>query len=440
MTVEGDFESTTDNPALVDVLRKRIAAEGAITFHDYMETVLYHPQLGYYASREPMGREGDYLTSPEVHSMFGALVGKELVEMWRSMGEPAAFHVVEQGAGTGRMAHDLLRWASRRDPAFFAATRFRIVEISTSLRERQQQTLAALPDLRAGQIDWLEGLPDDIEGVVLSNELLDSFPVHRVAMDPPPSTGTDPSSSFGTDLTPNPFPTGEGASRLREIHVTFTEGRFGEELGGASTARIGEYFAALGTMPPEGCTVEVNLHAVDWMTDVASKLRRGFVLTFDYGYEASELYAPWRRDGTLMGFYKHNPSQDPYARIGKQDLTAHVDFTSIKRAGEEYGLSVAGFTTQARFLSSLGIGAAVGEVAKEAPGALEEYYARRRAVTELIDPAGLGRIRVLAQRKGVEPSALAGFSTAMLSADKERINGLGGPHPRPLPQGRGRAR
>ena len=111
-----------------------------------------------------------------------------------------------------------------------------------------------------------------------------------------------------------------------------------------------------------------------------------------------------------MSFYNHNPSHDPYARIGKQDLTAHVDFTSIKRAGEEHGLSVAGCTTQARFLASLGIGAALGEVAKEAPGALEEYYARRRAVQELIDPAGLGRIRVLAQRKGVEQATLTGFS------------------------------
>lgn len=381
--MEGEFESTTNNPALVDVLRRRIESEGAITFHDYMDTALYHPQLGYYASRQPMGREGDYLTSPEVHPMFGALVGKKLAEMRRAMGEPAAFDVVEQGAGTGRMAHDVLRWASRRDPTFFAATRYRIVEISTSLRERQQQTLAALPDLRDGQVEWLDKLPDRIEGVVLSNELLDSFPVHRVVM---------------TD----------GA--MREVYVSYKDRQFDEELRAPSTTRLKQYFADLGIQPSNGCTVEVNLHAIDWMADVADKLRRGFVLTFDYGYDARELYAPWRRGGTLMCFHGHNPSNDPYARIGKQDMTAHIDFTSIKRAGEEHGLSVAGFTTQARFLANLGIGAALGEVAKETPGALEEYYARRRAVTELIDPAGLGRIRVLAQRKGVEQSTLLGFT------------------------------
>jgi SAM-dependent MidA family methyltransferase len=396
----GEFESTTDNPALVDVLRKRVESEGAITFHDYMETALYHPQFGYYASRQPMGREGDYLTSPEVHPMFGGLVGKQLAEMWRAMGEPAAFDVVEQGAGTGRLAHDLLRWASRREPAFFAATRYRIIEISASLRERQQDTLAALPDLRDQQIEWLDELPDAIEGVVLTNELLDSFPVHRVIdLTPGPET----------DLPPSPLPKGMG--NLSEVYVSYEDEQFVEELRAVSTPRLADYFAEIGIRPSAECTVEVNLHAIDWMAEVATKLRRGFVLTFDYGYEARELYAPWRRDGTLMGFYLHNPSNDPYARIGKQDMTAHVDFTSIKRAGEERGLSVAGFTTQARFLANLGIGAAVGEVAKEEPGALEEYYARRRAVTELIDPAGLGRIRVLAQRKGVEESTPTGFSS-----------------------------
>jgi SAM-dependent MidA family methyltransferase len=385
----GEFESTTENAALVALLRERIEREGAITSHDYMETVLYHPQLGYYASRQPMGREGDYLTSPEVHPMFGALVGKQIAEMWRAMGEPAAFDIVEQGAGTGRLAHDVLRWASRRESAFFAATTCRIVEISASLRERQRQTLAVVPDAR---VEWLDELPDEIDGVVLTNELLDSFAVHRV-----------------TALTPVPSPA-SGRGELAEVFVGSRDGPFVEELRPLSTPRIEGYFDALELWPSAGCTVEVNLHAIDWMADVASKLRRGFVLTFDYGYEAPDLYAPWRTDGTLMCFYQHNPSHDPYARIGKQDMTAHVDFTSIKRAGAEHGLEFAGFTTQARFLANMGIGAALEEVAREEPGALEEYYARRRAVTELIDPAGLGKIRVLAQRKGVDATTLTGFA------------------------------
>jgi SAM-dependent MidA family methyltransferase len=197
--------------------------------------------------------------------------------------------------------------------------------------------------------------------------------------------------------------------QLLELFVVSGDEGFAEEARQLSDPRIAAYFEQLGLLPGEGCVAEVNLRAVDWMHDVASKLARGFVLTFDYGYEAAELYAPWRKDGTLMCFYRHNPSNDPYARIGRQDMTSHVDFTTLMREGKELGLEVAGFTTQARFLSILGIGAGVDAAARESPGALEEYYARRRAVQELIDPAGLGRVRVLTQRKGVAADDLAGF-------------------------------
>jgi SAM-dependent MidA family methyltransferase len=144
------------------------------------------------------------------------------------------------------------------------------------------------------------------------------------------------------------------------------------------------------------------------MRQVAAALGRGFVLTFDYGHEAAELYAPWRRDGTLLCFYRHNPSSDPYARIGKQDMTAHVDFTSLVEEGRRHGLEPLGLTTQARFLAALGIGEALART----PGvelSLEEYYSRRRAVTELLDSAGLGRIRVLVQAKGAQACHLRGL-------------------------------
>jgi SAM-dependent MidA family methyltransferase len=292
------------------------------------------------------------------------------------MGKPETFDVVEQGAGSGRLASAVLRWAQRREPAFARAMRYRIVEISSSLRAQQQETLAGAED-----VEWLDELPDGIEGCVLSNELLDSFPVHRIVQE---------------------------HGQLQELYVSWEDGRFVELRGAPSTERIEQYFAQLGIASGEGCVAEVNLHAVDWMQSVAERLRRGFVLTFDYGYEASELYAPWRRDGTLLCFYRHNASTDPYVRAGKQDMTSHVDFTTLARTGREHGLNVAGCTTQSRFLANMGIGEGV-DAAKESPEALEEYYARRRAVQELIDPAGLGRIRVLAQGKGVEAAELQGF-------------------------------
>ena len=175
---QDDFESATENAALVEVLRRRIDAEGAISFHDFMEMVLYHPQLGYYVTREPMGREGDYLTSPEVNPIFGAMVGKQLLQFWQLMDRPERFDIVEQGAGSGRMARDLLRWAGKREPEFAQAIRYRIFEISPSLRTRQEATLAAGG---AGDVEWLGPLPDEVIGCCLSTELVDSCPVHRAA-------------------------------------------------------------------------------------------------------------------------------------------------------------------------------------------------------------------------------------------------------------------
>jgi SAM-dependent MidA family methyltransferase len=261
---------------------------------------------------------------------------------------------------------------------------YRIAETSPALAERQRHALGAL-GLPEGKVTWEPGeapAAGSVSGCVLSNELVDSFPVHRVAVE-------------GGDL--------------REVYVVWRESRFEEELGPPSTPALGAYFERLGLLPGEGCRAEVNLAALDWMRQVAAALTRGFVLTLDYGHEAAELYAPWRRDGTLLCFYRHNPSSDPYARIGKQDMTAHIDLTSLVEEGRRHGLEPLGITTQARFLAALGI----GEALARKPGAelsLEEYYARRRAITELLDGAGLGRIRVLVQSRGVGPCSLRGLA------------------------------
>jgi len=387
-----EFESTAENPLLVAEMRARLEREGRMTFRDFMEMALYHPRHGYYRSpREKMGRAGDFLTSPEVHPLFGHMVGRQLAEMWEVMGSPARFDLLEMGAGNGLLARDLLRWAQRLHPAFFEAMTYRIAETSPALVERQRQTLEAL-GLRLGRkVTWEPGeapVSGSVSGCLLSNELVDSFPVHRVAVE---------------------------GGELLEVHVVWQEGRFQEELGPLSTPELGAYFERLGLLPGEGCRAEVNLAALVWMRRVAAALARGFAITFDYGHEAGHLYAPWRRDGTLLCFYRHNPSSDPYARVGKQDMTAHVDFTSLVEEGRRHGLELLGVTSQSRFLAALGIGEALARLPDgqaPAPGAelsLEEYYARRRAVSELLDPAGLGRIRVLVQARGVGPCELRGL-------------------------------
>lgn len=371
-----EFEPVTENAALKQAILEAIGkAGGAIPFRDFMALVLYHPTLGYYTSpREKIGRSGDYLTSPELSPMFGAMVGRQLREMWQNLGSPPAFDTVEAGPGTGVLARDILTWAMRADDAFAAALRYTLVETSSTLAKRQQATLAA-----DGLTAKLRNkLPSGVSGCILSNELLDAMPVHRVAFE-------------------------NGA--LREVYVTAD---FSEEFRDPHSDVIA-YFDALGLLPGEGCRAEVNLEAPAWMTGAARALGRGYVLTFDYGYEAPELFASWRTEGTLMCFYRHNPSHEPYARIGHQDMTAHLDFTTIRHAGEAAGLITLGLTTQSQFLGALGVAEALAQPAGPEPD-MEEYFARRRSVTDLLDPAGLGRVKVLVQAKGVEGtlSGLAG--------------------------------
>jgi SAM-dependent MidA family methyltransferase len=381
--VNSEFESITESGPLVRELRARIERDGPITFRDFMEAALYHPKHGYYTtSAGATSRGGDFVTSPEVHSIFGTLVAKTLLELWETMGRPARFDVVEQGGGSGLLARDIMRWvhaydqSSRREP-FAAALRYTLVERSPAMRAAQESALAEL-DLPEGVVTWRDELPDGIEGVVLSNELIDAFPVHRVMRE---------------------------GSELREVGVALNGERFVDELRPLSTPALAAYFDTLGLLPGEGCYAEVNLDAADWMRHVGSSLKRGYVLTFDYGYEAADLYAPWRRDGTLLCFSKQSASSDPYQRIGKQDMTASVDFTTLKRVGEEAGLATLAMTDQASFLVRLGIGEGIAA----AQGEMEEYFARRKVVMDLIDPARLGRVKVLLQGKGVPEALPRGF-------------------------------
>ncbi|MDP9180976.1 MAG: SAM-dependent methyltransferase [Chloroflexota bacterium] len=376
-----EFDTVTENAALKDVIIKRIQAEHDISFRDFMAMVLYHPALGYYTSRrDPIGREADYVTSPELSPLFGAMIGRQLREMWERLGSAPVFDVVEAGAGCGVLARDILAWARRAAPPLFAALHYAIVEPHAAAMYRQREHLSA--EGLVPKVSWAAEIPLDVSGCIFSNELLDAMPVHRVAVE---------------------------NAKLREIHVTWDGTRFTEELRKPDPP-VAAYFKRLKLLPGEGCRAEVNLGALAWIREAFASLTRGFLMTIDYGYEAAELYASWRQDGTLLCFYRQNPSADPYARIGRQDMTAHVDFTSIRRAGEAAGLATLGLVTQSQFLANLGLAEAL-QPPPEAAG-LEEYAARRRAVTELLDPAGLGRLRVLVQAKSVTDSSLTGLASA----------------------------
>jgi len=376
-----EFDSLTESTPLVAALRDRIAREGPITFRDFMEAALYDPRHGYYATQDAStSRAWDYVTSPEVHPIFGTLVAKQIIELWRALGSPARFDVVEPGAGRGLLARDILRRAAR-EPGFADAVRYHIVERFGRLQRLQEASLIEA-EIEPARVTWHDALPRMGDGCVVSNELFDSFPVHRVA---------------------------NHNGRLRELYVDLHGGRFVDRLGPPSTDELRAYFDQLGLLPGDGCIAEVNLAAAAWMQEAAASVGRGYVLTFDYGYEAPELYAPWRRDGTLLCFYRQSASSDPYQRVGRQDITSSVDFTTLRRAGEEAGMRTAGYTDQADFLTRLGIAEGVATIARERPAEMEEYFARRDVVLALIDPARLGRIRVLLQAKDAPSGPFTGF-------------------------------
>ena len=372
-----DFALAQAATPLAPIIDAEIAAAGGrITFARFMALALGHPEHGYYARPGlAWGRDGDYETSPEVHPVFGYLWARQVAECWERLGSPAAFDLVEPGAGSGAFMASMLDWLRARAPECHAAARVtvldghprRVEEQRAALAERGHDVCAAL------LADWLAE-PDPVEGVVISNELFDAFPVHLVE---------------------------RRGDELREWHVVRGDGGLALELGELSTPDLAAYFARLGVEPGEGCRAEVSLAAVDAMRALAARVGRGYIVTIDYGYEAERLYAPWRRMGTLMAFRDHSPQPDPLAHPGRTDLTAHVDLTSLTAAAAESGLTSAPPVSQTEALIALGIGAQLDAARTRAPSDLAAYATARAGSETLLDPAGLGRVRVVVMGKGV---------------------------------------
>ena len=371
---EGD-----ENGALKDIIAERIRRDGPISFRDFMELALYHPGHGYYFACDPAR---DYQSSPNVHPIFAACLARQLAEMWRLLGSPRRFDVFEAGAGNGRLAGAVARWLRSREPETYDALHYSLQD-ATYTGARADEVLRSL-GLPPARVSIARELPagGDIQGCILSNELIDALPVHRVRIE---------------------------GGRLAELRVGFDGHRF-TDVAAEPSADLACHFERLGLVPGEGCEAEANLDAPRWVERAAQALKRGYLLTLDYGYEAAALYAPWRKRGTLLTFYRHTSGDDPYARVGRQDITASVDFTTLKRAGSEFGLRTLGLTSQAEFLAALGIGAPVAE--RPDQSRLEAYYALRRSVIELTDTTGLGRIKVLVQGKDVPDVPLTGLANS----------------------------
>lgn len=363
---------------LVNLLTERILSQGPLSFAAFMESCLYDPEYGYYmGTTQRIGRDGDFFTSSSVHAIFGQLIAKQLHQMWEILGCPADFIVAEQGAGTGHLAFDILTALQADYPDFYSTLRYWIVEISEKNRLRQGQLLIR----HQNRVSWCG--QNDLAGMVgcyLSNELVDAFPVHLVE---------------------------KREGKLQEVCVNVEQGIFHEILLKPTTEALSDYLEWVGVELAEGNRAEINLVAPSWLRSVARLLQRGFVLTIDYGYLASELYAPWRTSGTLMCYYQHTTDDNPYIRIGEQDLTTHVDFSALIKAGEESGLQQLFYGDQCKFLLGLGF---VDALLQAQASAVETHHAQalRLTLKNLILPeGGMGEIfKVLIQGKDVEATKL----------------------------------
>lgn len=354
-------------------LRDRICDAGGLPFAEFMAACLYHPQYGYYMTpRARIGKAGDFFTSSSVHAVFGRLIARQLAQM-AALLDDAVFQVVEQGAGEGYLALDILDALAAEAPELYARLTYTIVEVGPASRDRQASMLAA----HAARVDWRAADDWRIEaGCFLSNELVDAFPVHVVE---------------------------RHDGQLREVYVVNgADGAFDEELRAPSTPALEEHFHWLGVTPVEGNRAEVNLAAPVWMRRVAGQIARGFVMTIDYGYPAAELYALHRRAGTLLCYRQHQADDDPYTAVGDKDITAHVDFTALQQAGAEAGLDLLWFGEQYRFLMGLGF---FEELVSLQARCRDEREARalRLTLKNLILPEqGMGEtFKVLVQGKGV---------------------------------------
>lgn len=350
---------------LAEIIGREIdGAGGAIPFARFMELALYDPDHGYYLQPRPAaGRHGaDFLTAPELHPIFGQVVARQIAEMRSRLGEPPDFTIREYAAGSGALAEAILGEMG-------ADVRYEAIELN---RHRRAELAARLPLARvtAGASDT------PITGVVLANELLDALPVHRVAM---------------------------RGGRLREVYVRRgeTARSFTDQEGEPSTPALAARLAAEGVDLADGQRGEVNLGIDAWLAEAAAGLHRGYMLIADYGYRAADLYSERRGAGTLLSYSGHRVVDDPYADVGRQDLTAHVDFTAVERAARRAGLMLLGLTSQAEFLVGAGAETVVERVRTDPATDLAGWVALRSALGRLLDPRAMGAFKVCVLGRGI---------------------------------------
>ena len=357
-----------------------------MTFAEFMEVALFWPQGGYYLAGDPIGHAGDYYTSPQVHPSFGTLLALQLYQMWQILDQPNPFTVLELGAGNGLLSRDVVVCAQDLPTEFLRSLRYVCLDRRAELGfEASHRSAAPISRVTAAGVPF-----KNVVGCFLSNEFLDSFPVHQVTI---------------------------RRGVLQEVYVTISDEELVSCVSEPSTPALAERLANLRVKLEEGQTAEISLGLEGWAEAVASSLEAGFVLSVDYGAAAEEIYSTERRyRGTLTTFYRHAQLDAPLRHVGHQDITAQVDFTSVVDAGRRVGLEPLGYLSQGEFLGNLGIQriqsrlASLGLPQRDAD-------ANRAGILDLTRRGGLGDFKVLAQAKGVGRSSLWGLEAATEAAD-----------------------
>ena len=377
-------------PELIGIIRDEIRANGGrIPFARFMELAVAHPDHGYYRTADRrLGRGGDFLTAPETSPYFGFMLARQIAEMDDRLGNPAPFTIREYGSGVGGLAYDIIAALLDRRPDMGARLDYRLAEPNP---HRQAEARAAMATAGLADVVSTEDIPDEtdpapITGVVLANEVADALPVHRLIV---------------------------RDGELRERYVALDGDHFTETEDTVSAPSLGallwQRLAQQGVMLRDGDRLDVSPAAEAWFRRAVRGLARGYALLIDYGYPAAELFRGHRLAGTLRTYAGHVAGDDPFVRVGEQDLTAHVDFSALIAAGEAEGLRPAGLTSQGELLERLGLGQVLLD-AQETPGVTTaDYLGLRAGIFRLIDPGGMGRFSVLAMSHGALDTPLTGF-------------------------------
>jgi SAM-dependent MidA family methyltransferase len=366
-------------------IRDLIQKNGRITFAQFMQACLYSPHGGFYSSRG--NRISTHFgTSPTSHPVFGALIARQLEQMWHLLGDPPVFHVIEVGSGDGALAQSIVHACWRMAPRLAQVLYY----VAADYEPRWLQSPDHTFDWDNGTGDWMSPSRRDailgvqrvktaglrafrnVVGCILCNELIDNFPVHRFAIQ---------------------------GGRVKEVFVTSAGGNLTEVLDEPSSPRIEERLTSLGLSLTEGYRGEVNLAMEDWTGQLSRALDRGFILTIDYGQLATDLYSLQNNQGTLVCYNRHVVSSDPYQHIGQQDITCQVDFTSLMRLGDRHGLATVGYALQSQFLTNLGFSSFLDAFQTQGLSAARTALSLMAMMT-LVDPDEYGDFKVLAQAKG----------------------------------------